>query len=473
MNKILEIIESLPSTSGVYKYLNKNGDILYIGKAKNLKKRVKSYWRFNPFSPNRNLNRRIIKMLNEAYSIEYILTHSEREALILENSLIKEFNPKYNILLRDDKTYPYIYIDNSQDFPRFEITREVKKDKNLTYYGAFPNGAKAIYDSIYELFPLVQKKSCIGGKKACLFYEIGRCLAPCEDKISKSEYKKIITKAKRAISNQNILIRALEKRMIKLASEERFEEAGAIRDRIESIKNLKAKETIDIEVKIYELLDLDKIPYRVEIFDNSHILGEATVGAMVVWNSGKWDKSSYRRYELKSKDEYSQMRELLSRRINNFNKISPPDLWIIDGGDTLLKLAISLLDEVNINLSVIAISKEKLNSTTNRAKGSARDIIYTKESVYELKPRDKRLQWIQKLRDEAHRFVISYHRKKKITKDIRSSILEKKGIGKSTLKRLLDYFGTFEAINLATFDEISVVSGKKVAKILKTENVKK
>ncbi len=109
MNKILEIIESLPSTSGVYKYLNKNGDILYIGKAKNLKKRVKSYWRFNPFSPNRNLNRRIIKMLNEAYSIEYILTHSEREALILENSLIKEFNPKYNILLRDDKTYPYIY----------------------------------------------------------------------------------------------------------------------------------------------------------------------------------------------------------------------------------------------------------------------------------------------------------------------------------------------------------------------------
>ena len=473
MSKLLEIIENLPTTSGVYKYLNIDGDILYIGKAKNLKKRVKSYWRFNPFKPNPNLSSRIIKMLKEANSLEYILTHSESEALILENSLIKELNPKYNILLRDDKTYPYIYIDNSQDFPRFEITREVKEDRNLTYYGAFPNGAKAIYDSLYELFPLVQKKSCISSKKACLFYEIGRCLAPCEGKISKSEYRKIITKAKRAISNQNILIRALEKRMMRLALEERFEEAGVIRDRIESIKNLKSKETIDIEVQTYKLLALDKIPYRVEIFDNSHILGEATVGAMVVWDSGKWDKSSYRRYELQSKDEYSQMGELLSRRIRSFDKNPPPDLWIIDGGDTLLKLALSLLDETNFKFSVIAISKEKINSITNRAKGSARDIIYTKESVYELKPRDKRLQWVQKLRDEAHRFAINYHRKKKINRDMKNSILEKKGIGKATIKRLLDYFGTFEAINLATFDEISVASSKKVAKILKTENVKK
>lgn len=129
------IIQNLPSTPGVYQYFNEANKLLYVGKAKNLKNRVKSYWRFTPsFLPNTTQSSRIIKMLEEAKRLEYIVVESEEDALILENSLIKQLKPKYNILLRDDKTYPYIYIDESTDFPRFEITRKVIKDKNVTYY---------------------------------------------------------------------------------------------------------------------------------------------------------------------------------------------------------------------------------------------------------------------------------------------------------------------------------------------------
>jgi len=161
------------------------------------------------------------------------------------------------------------------------------------------------------------------------------------------------------------------------------------------------------------------------------------------------------------------MREMLSRRIENFSENPPPDLWVIDGGDTLLKLSLTLLDEAGVNLDVIAIAKEKLDNKSHRAKGSAKDIIYTKKSVFELKTTDKRLQWVQRLRDEAHRFAIAYHQNRKRKEDTKNSLLEKKGIGEATIKKLISYFGTFEAIKNASFEEISVASSEKVAKILK------
>ena len=198
------------------------------------------------------------------------------------------------------------------------------------------------------------------------------------------------------------------------------------------------------------------------------MMGIATVGAMVVWDEGKWQKSSYRRYELSAKDEYGQMREMLSRRVESFKKNALPDLWILDGGETLRRLAVKLLNEVNITLDVIAIAKEKLDSKAHRAKGASKDIIYTKESVFELKTTDKRLQWVQRQRDEAHRFAITYHQNKKRKEDTKNALLQKKGIGPATIKKLLNYFGTFEAIKDATFEEISVATSSKIAKSLKT-----
>ncbi|MBN2722241.1 MAG: GIY-YIG nuclease family protein, partial [Campylobacterales bacterium] len=136
------VIRTLPHNAGIYQYFDRHGKLLYVGKAKNLKNRVKSYWRFTPnLMPNPTLSHRLIKMLSEVVSLEYIVVESEEDALILENSLIKQLKPKYNILLRDDKTYPYICIDESEPFPRFEITRKIIKGKNITYYGPFPSGA--------------------------------------------------------------------------------------------------------------------------------------------------------------------------------------------------------------------------------------------------------------------------------------------------------------------------------------------
>jgi len=594
---VQQIIKNLPESAGVYQYFDTKGKLLYVGKAKNLKNRVKSYWRFTPeFRPNMTQSPRIIKMLHESIKLDYIVVASEEDALILENSLIKQLKPKYNILLRDDKTYPYIYIDESIDFPRFEITRKVIKGKNITYYGPFPTGGRALLDALYEVYPLVQKKSCLREGKACLFYQIKKCLAPCEAKVTPSDYAQIVNKAKTSIVKRKHLIETLEGKMMQLALQERYEEAGAMRDSVEAIRSLTISSNIDlantldldifailngdergvivkmfmrggkiissaysyfrhthiydeneaykqallefytidtphiakqvltahgfedamqvastlstrfdkkieiltpqrgskakltalalqnceellrktqsdtiIEQRIADLFDLTAIPYRIETFDNSHLMGVATVGGMVVWDEATWDKSSYRRYELHARDEYGQMKELLSRRIEKFKQSPAPDLWILDGGQANLNLALTLLKEAHVNLDVIAIAKEKLDAKAHRAKGAAKDMLYTTQGLFELKPNDKRLHWIQRQRDEAHRYAITYHQNKKRKDDTQISLLNKKGIGKATVAKLIQYFGTFEAIESATFEELSKVTNSKVATSLQGE----
>ncbi len=591
------IIRTLPNSAGIYQYFDVHSRLLYVGKAKNLKNRVKSYWRFTPeLMPNPNLSHRLIKMLDEAISLEYIIVDNEEDALILENSLIKQLKPKYNILLRDDKTYPYICIDESEIFPRFEITRKIIKGKNITYYGPFPSGAKVLFDALYEIYPLVQKKSCIKGKKACLFFQIGKCLAPCEGKINADEYAAIVHQAKESIIKRQHLIEALSARMMHLASQERYEEAAKLRDAQQTIASLtlfsnldtaslencdaitilashdrgvvvklfirdgkvissdhsffrfnefydtsevytqalisayqpftpdapssiiiahpfedmdeislllskkmnkkitishpqrgykakiidlaltNAKELLNqksrlqdnkIEPKIATLFELQELPYRIEIFDNSHHQGEASVGAMVVWNEGDWDKNSYRRFTLEAKDEYGQMREMLSRRISDFGENPPPNLWVLDGGVAQLNLALQLLREARVNINVIAIAKEKIDAKAHRAKGAAKDTIYTINDKFKLLSTDERLHFIQRLRDESHRYAIDFHRQKKRKIMIQSELLEKKGIGKATLTKLLNHFGSFEAIQNASFDDIASITNQKIAAIIK------
>ncbi len=586
-------VKSLPSSAGVYQYFDAKGRLLYIGKAKNLKNRVKSYFRFTPsFRPNATLSPRIAMMLGETVAMDYILVQNEEDALILENSLIKQLKPKFNILLRDDKTYPYIYIDESIDFPRFEITRKIVKGKNITYYGPFPSGGRELLNALYELYPLVQKSSCLRGKKACLFYQIKKCLAPCEGFITKEEYHKLIQEAKEGIKKRSILTHKLHARMIELSNQERFEEAATMRDQMATIKALEMQSSIDfasdanfdifaivsnedrgvvikifmregkiissshsyfrqthnfeansaykqallefytheipfvpheilvandfeeqaeieqflaqkidkrikiihpkigkkarlieialtnahellkihdrdttIEQDVANLLNLSAFPYRVEIFDNSHLQGEATVGGMVVWDEGGWDKKSYRRYKLQSKDEYAQMQEMLTRRLEGEETL--PDLWVLDGGSANLNLAKRLLQERGVNLDVIAIAKEKIDAKANRAVGKAHDTLYYDEGIIKLQSSDKRLQWIQRLRDEAHRYAIYYHKNLKRREDKSSQLLQKKGIGQATIAKLISYFGTFEAIESASFDEIRSVANIKIATILK------
>ena len=578
---MIETIKSLPPLPGVYKYFDKNRKLLYIGKAKNLKNRVKSYFRFTPtLSPAPTLSPRIYKMISEAKYLEYIVVESENDALILENSLIKQLKPKYNILLRDDKTYPYIYIDLDEEFPRFEITRKVIKG-NVKYFGPFSKGAREILDTIYENIPLKQSKSC---KKLCMFYQIKKCLGPCEGKITKEEYNKLIQKSISLIQNKDKLLNLLQEKMTNYANNLQFEEAKIYRDRINAIKGaeiysnvdlaklqdldvfyieieekvviirifirngkvistdnsiintqnkdldelykrvildfyanetpltsnkilvahnfsdkdivsktlskkfnkkisiisskykniiniakLNAKELLkttpknDIYQEIQKYFNLSNTPYHIEIFDTSHFQGQASVGSMVVWND-RFVKNKYRHYNLSSKDEYSQMRELLTKRADSFDKNPPPDLWLIDGGENQIKIAKEIIDSSGIDIDILGIAKEKIDSKAHRAKGGADDKIYSFNGIYKLGKEHKILQFLQKLRDEAHRFAISFHRKQKRKEDKTIQLLKVKGVGEAKLRKLLNYFGTFENIKSASFEELCEVIDKNTAK---------
>lgn len=600
-----EKLKRLPLEAGVYQYFDNNGHLLYVGKAKSLKNRVKSYFKFSPtLQASNDLSPRIYKMISETSFLEWIVVPNEHDALILENSLIKQLKPKYNVLLRDDKTYPYIFVNLNEDFPRLEITRKIEKGKNIKYFGPYSSGAKDMLDSIYEIVPLIQKKSCVKGKKACLFFQIGKCLAPCEDKISKEDYKKLLDEALVYIYNKSKLLIKLKEKMQFYSENFRFEEAMVLRDRIKTIEKSQIKTGIDLATnedldifaikhnskkavlvrmfirdgklvssnydfiklndevefdiqeackraiinyysndlpiipkeiivaqeldelstiedflqlkfgkkvkivnpkidkkasivkialnncdellrlesikdensiydKIKELFSLGSTPNIIEVFDNSHMMGQATVGAMVVWDREKenFDKKSYRHYNLESLDEYSQMKEMLYRRVESFDKNSPPDLWVIDGGTTLLNLAYEIIASIGVNLDIIAISKQKVDAKAYRAKGNAKDIVHFRQNK-ELKsinllPSDKRLQFVQRLRDEAHRFAISFHKKQKRKEDKEISFLQIKGIGEAKIKKLLLYFGEFEKIKNATFEELKSVLNENDAQNIK------
>lgn len=600
-----EKLKQLPNDAGIYQYFDANGHLLYIGKAKNLKNRVKSYFKFTPkLLPADKLGPRIYKMISEVIHLEWIVVPNEHDALILENSLIKQLKPKYNILLRDDKTYPYIFIDYNDDFPRLEITRKIQKGKNIKYFGPYSIGAKDILDSIYDIVPLVQKKSCVKGKKACLFFQIEKCLAPCEGKVSKENYAVLVKEAIDYIYNKTKLISKLNEKMALYSENFRFEEALELRDKIKTIEKSEIKSGIDLatnedidifainfankkavivrmflrdgklassnydflkidnfnedfefdyeeaykraiinyyqneipilpkeiliaqnleqvddleeflytkfnkKIKILnpkigkkqdivkiafnncnellrleesknqnniyqelkELFNLQTLPHLIESFDNSHMMGQATVGAMVVWNEelNAFDKKAFRHYNLDSKDEYGQMKEMLSRRVESFIKNPAPDLWILDGGETLLKLGYDVINSVGVNLDIIAIAKEKIDAKAHRAKGSAKDIIHYRSKDGEFKnikllTSDKRLQFVQRQRDESHRFAINFHKKQKRAQDKEISFMKIQGIGEAKIKKLLLYFGEFEKIKNAPFEELKTVLNEKDA----------
>jgi excinuclease ABC subunit C len=592
---VLKKIKKLPSSPGIYQYFNKDGRLLYIGKAKNLKNRVKSYFNFSDtLTPSKTLSPRIYKMISECVELEYIVVANEHDALILENSLIKQLKPKYNILLRDDKTYPYIYIDLNDKFPRFEITRKIIDRPNIKYFGPYSSGSRDTLQSIYELLPLVQKKSCINGKKKCLFYEINRCLAPCEDLIDEQQYSLIVKQGIKLLRDKNSLISLLKERMNNYSKNLHFEEAAKLRDRVKSIKNSTTTTSIDIKkiesfdifaislaeniacavklfirsgrvvssdhiifkseygfdqdelyhrvilnhynkeipyipqnILVYEefnslkslqslistkhskkvdikvpkigdkrrvtsiaknnaqelirvsndtnravlrdikdLLALQNIPNIIEGYDNSHMMGSVSVGAIIKWDE-KFIKSSYKHYNLNSKNEYEQMEELITKRVHNLEHNPLPDLIVLDGGDALLRLVVKTIKQKGVFVDIIAIAKEKREKRAVRSKSRAEDIIYTIDGEFRLSSDDKRLHFIQNIRDESHRFAINFFKRQKAKEDKKLSLLKKRGVGEATIKKLLNYFGTFENIQKASLNELKGVIGSKRANIVK------
>ena len=588
-----EQIKSLPHSSGIYQYFDDKNRILYIGKAKDLHKRVRSYFNLSGESPapSANVSHRIATMIRQIANLQIILTQSESDALILENSLIKQLKPKYNILLRDDKTYPYILIDKNAEFPRLEIVRKITNDKNHIYFGPYSHGSREVLGAIYEILPLVQKKSCIKGKKACLFHQIGRCTAPCEGKISREKYDEIVKNAINLLQNPQKILKILEAKMQNFAKNLRFEDANIIKLQCEKIRQVAQISSIDLAklyncdifviesnatksvlVKIFmrdgrvvfsdnifinhneneldldflytqsllnhyknnaplrldsillpcdlsdgailseffrqkfgknirilnpksgekkKLIDLAKnnaknllensensaesrileaikklfslqnVPNRIEVFDTSHFQGQSAVGAKIVYENGEFVKSAYKRYALSGSDEYAQMTELLTRRAGSFEVDFAPDLWLLDGGSAQIKIAQEVIESSGANVDILGIAKEKVNHKAYRAKGGARDILRSTDLEFRLDKSDLRLMFLQKLRDEAHRFAISFHRKKGRKGLMKSAFADK--YTDAQLKKLLNYFGSFESLQNA--DESLVKSILKRRKV--------
>ena len=582
-----EKLKLLPTNPGVYLMKNRQGQIIYVGKAINLKNRVRQY-----FQSSRNHSAKTLAMVSHIYNFETIITHNELEALILECNLIKKHHPKYNIMLRDDKTYPYLKITLNEKFPRLIISRRVIKDGSR-YFGPYTNvGAmKETLKLLKKVFPLRTCKNL--GDRPCLEYHIKRCLAPCVNYITQKDYGEIVRNVCLFLEGKSETIeKQLTLKMQQSAEKLEFEQAGKLRDQLFAIKkvmekqkilldggdidaigvaktdygicvevffirngkmlgrnqfilddgqnqNDKINETIediliaflkqyydkavdipqeilipqeiteiellqtwltmeknvktkivipkrgvkkdilimakenaekylhdherklkDIKARsigaVYDLqkyLNLAKPPMRMECFDISHIQGSETVASMVVFQDGKPDKNSYRRFKINSTegkpDDFKSMREVTTRRYSDLNIEEMPDLIIIDGGKGQLSSALEIIRGAgHYNVPVVGLAKQF-------------EYIFTENNPDPvILPRQSdALYLVQSIRDEAHRFAITYHRKLR-TKRNKVSILDNiAGIGAKRRKSLFDHFETIQNIKKATIDELMQVPG--------------
>jgi len=593
IKKELPLIPKLP---GVYRMLNVKGDILYVGKAKNLPNRLKSY------VSEKNHIIRTERMLSQTVKLEITTTTNESEALLLEANLIKKHKPKFNILLKDDKSFPYIFI-SEHEFPRIERHRGAK-NKPGKYYGPFASSL-AVNSAIKTLQRIFLLRSCTdkqveAGDKTCFNYFLKRCAGPCGGKVSKEDYAKLVEAADEFLSKgrSRKIQQTLSSQMENASEELDFEKAAIVRDKIKSLNIIQSSLTIsdvnlteadviagykesgktciqvffyrskqnwgnqaffpkhDPDEKLNNILNsfvsqfyenkavpksiilseeiwerklieetlskkenkqinisiakkgsklkvinlalknaknslnrnlyesqnnkelLDKIAKKfkiensiglIEVYDNSHIQGTNSVGALITYGEEGFIKKRYRKFNIKNEnfkqDDYGMIREVLGRRFKRAiqekgNYLTFPDLVLIDGGKGQYSSARETLNELGLNeIPVIAIAKGKF-----RNKGD--ETFFHNGKEFKFTKNDPTLFFLQRVRDEAHRFAISAHRAKR-KKGISRSLLDQiEGIGSIRKRALLNHFGSARAVESASLDEIKSVEGveEKVAK---------
>ncbi|MEY3471211.1 MAG: hypothetical protein RLZZ223_561 [Candidatus Parcubacteria bacterium] len=407
------ILRDIPTIAGVYLFLNTNNDIIYIGKAVNLKNRVNSYFR-----SNNSLNSAKRAMVKEIANIELKACDGEIEALILESNLIKKYNPKYNVLLKDDKSYSYL-VWTKEDFPRIFVAHKTYIDKNIDkveYLGPFVSG-----DSLRKTLKILRRhfpyRSCkTMPKTPCIYYKLGKCDAPCIQNIDKISYRDNlntiidIMKGK----SRNIL-KKLYIQMQSYAQLQKFEQALEVKYQIEALEKVSLHKGIIQTSKSYKhkyieelqsLLKLDKPPKRIEGYDSSHFHGDKAVVSMVVFENGKPAKDQYRKFRIKQPpeggDDFYNLNQALTRRFKRTDW-PIPDLILIDGGKGQLSTAIKVQKKGNIEFKSIPI--------ISLAKRLEEIYIPDRDHPLLLPKSTKSLQILQQVRDEAHRFAVTYHRK--------------------------------------------------------------
>ena len=576
----------MTSNPGVYKMYNSDKEVIYVGKAKNLKKRVSSYFRAG------NHSNRIKRMISLIKNIDLIITKSEADALLLENIQIKKYRPRFNILLRDDKSYPYIYVDTHHNYPRLSFYRG-KRKKDGKFFGPYSN-VYSVRDALNTLQKLFKVRQCSDSffknrVRPCLQYQIERCSAPCVGLIKKDEYIADINMSMKFLDGKNTeIINLLIKKMEHASDSQNFESAANFRDQIESLRHtceqsvvsgekgdvdiisvfiisetaciqvfnirngvsfgnetffpdidesinessllsifigqyylsrqipkeiiinkitkdkkileyilskkktskvvitnsvrgirqrwveLAEKNTMDsINTKILskrnmfnrfhslqDLLGLSDIPKKLECFDVSHTFGEQTVASCVSFSIEGAQKKDYRKFNIKSTsigDDYAAMKEALTRHFSRLKKsdVSLPDICFIDGGIGQVNIALKVMEELQIStVQIIGVSKGK-----ERKPGEETIIMDYGKTKINLEKNSLALHLIQQIRDEAHRFAITGHRKRRDKSRFKSPLEEIPGLGPKRKQILLKHFGGLQGLVKAGEDEIKKIPG--------------
>ncbi|MBI4388496.1 MAG: excinuclease ABC subunit UvrC [Candidatus Omnitrophica bacterium] len=449
-----EELYSLPETPGVYLMKGKGGEKLYIGKAQNLRKRVLSYFQKNVHSP------KITVLIQKVRHVEVIETQTEADALLLEASLIKRYQCRYNTMLRDDKTYPLLKLTGDA-YPRLHITRN-RTDRKATYYGPYTDAKllREVVRIVNNLFPI--RKCERLPKTACLYYHIGQCLAPCIKPEVKPAYNRYVKEIKSFLGGgKKSLIDYLTDRMHEARKEYHFEDAQFFKEQIEALSWLR-KKRFDQKIpeggiglrgtlSLKKLFGMERLPERIVCFDVSNIQGNQSVASKVSFFRELENKLEYRRYKIKTVsgiNDYAMIQEALRRMLRGLREGTEgiaPDLIVIDGGRGHLNAALEVLQSEGFGeIKLISIAKQF-------------EYLFSPDcqEPIAISHREPSLRLLQRIRDEAHRFVITYHRFLK-AKELTHSILDQiTGIGEKRKRALLTYFPSITALRNATVDEVA------------------
>ena len=448
--KLISKVQALPDSPGVYEFLDSKKRIIYVGKARRLRQRVASY-----FQSGRARDNRLELLVSETRDIKFIRASSEAEALIYEAGLIKNRSPKFNIELKDDKSYPFLKLTVNEKYPRLFMTRRRTGDGAI-YYGPYVN-VKLLKEAVSFMKKVFPLRSCrrIPGS-VCLEYHIGQCVGPCENKISAKEYGDIVNQLKKFLEGRKSdLIRDLQKRMKDFSRDRKYEKALFIKKRVEAltaVQQLHDRSQHPMYGELDELknaLDLSSVPVVIECFDISNIGGQQSVGSMVRFTAGMPRRSEYRKFRIKGAgriDDYSMIREVVRRRYSRLLKEGKtlPDLVLIDGGRGHLFVARDELDRLGLgSITVASIAKEHNHL-----------YVASRRQPIRLSPGSRLLLLIQRVRDEAHRFAIIYHRRLRRAEKFNTELRKIKGIGPNREKALLEKFGNVNNIRKVSLKEV-------------------
>lgn len=493
MFDINENLKKLPDSPGVYIHKDKSGKIIYVGKASSLRNRVRQYFR-----SRKNMDPKVRAMVAKIASFEYIETTTEMEALILECNLIKKYMPKYNVLLRDDKTYPYIKMTLRDEYPRLLKTRLVKNDGSR-YFGPYANtnAVNQMVDLLNGIYGLkrcgttfdLQEKTY----KPCLNYHIKQCQGICTGSVSQEVYKEGVEAVMDFLSDRKKpLIGQLKKNMKAAAEKQAYEEAAYFRDlmaaadailelatspiaksvrlsaekkakeeSIEEVKKIKQDRSEYLSRRLYEIIYPEKTYHhqqlRIEAYDVSTGNGVDTVGAMVVFLGGKPSKKSYRRFKVRTEgnNDYGSLQEVLLRRLKRGIDGDPgfiplPDIILMDGGKGHVSAGEKVMEALKLSIPVLGMVKDEKHRT--------RALVWENEEL-DLKKERSLYHAIGTIQEEVHRFAIEYHRQRQ-GKTMVNSVLEGiEGIGPAKRNALLEYFKGVDGIKSATLVELMEVRG--------------